>query len=103
MITVEKVMLRHPNRVPVYIDRKPGVTDVPELERHKYLVPKDMTVGAFMYIIRKNIKLTPEKAIFIFVNNTLPPTFALIGSLYNQHKDKDGYMRIYYTGENTFG
>lgn len=27
-----------------------------------------------MYVVRKRIKLSPEKAIFIFVKNILPPT-----------------------------
>jgi hypothetical protein len=31
-------------------------------------------VGQFVYVIRKRIKLSPEKAIFIFINNILPPT-----------------------------
>lgn len=38
------------------------------------MVPSDFTVGQFVYMIRKKIKLTEEKAIFIFVNNVLPPT-----------------------------
>ena len=37
-------------------------------------MPADLTVGQFVYVIRKRIKLSPEKAIFIFVNNVLPPT-----------------------------
>ena len=96
-------MLRYPDRIAVYLTRKPGKSDVPEIDRHKYLVPKDMTVGGFICIIRKHIKLTPEKAIFIFVDNILPPTSALMGSMYNEHKDEDGYLRVSYTGENTFG
>lgn len=40
----------------------------------RYLVPADLTVGQFVYVIRKRIKLSPEKAIFIFVKNVLPPT-----------------------------
>jgi hypothetical protein len=40
----------------------------------RYLVPSDLTVGQFVYVIRKRIKLSPEKAIFIFVKNVLPPT-----------------------------
>jgi hypothetical protein len=31
-------------------------------------------VGQFVYVIRKRIKLSSEKAIFIFVDNVLPPT-----------------------------
>lgn len=41
---------------------------------YRYLVPADLTVGQFVYVIRKRIKLSAEKAIFIFVDNALPPT-----------------------------
>lgn len=40
----------------------------------RYLVPADLTVGQFVYVIRKRIKVSPEKAIFMFVKNVLPPT-----------------------------
>ena len=44
----------------------------------RYLVPADLTVGQFVYVIRKRIKLNAEKAIFIFVHNVLPPTGFLL-------------------------
>ena len=37
-------------------------------------MPADLTVGQFVYVIRKRIKVSPEKAIFMFVKNVLPPT-----------------------------
>jgi GABA(A) receptor-associated protein len=37
-------------------------------------------VGQFVYVIRKRIKLSPEKAIFIFVKNVLPPTGEAVGA-----------------------
>lgn len=41
----------------------------------RYLVPADLTVGGqFVYVVRKRIKLGPDKAIFIFVKSLLPPT-----------------------------
>ena len=69
----------------------------------RYLVPSDLTVGQFVYVIRKRIKLEPEKAIFIFVNNTLPSTAALMSQIYKDHKDEDGFLYVTYSGENTFG
>lgn len=66
-------------------------------------MPADLTIGQFVYVIRKRIKLTSEQAIFIFVNNVLPPTAAMISSVYKEHKDQDGFLYITYTGENTFG
>ena len=49
-------------------------------------MPADLTVGQFVYVIRKRIKLSPEKAIFIFVDEVLPPTAALMSSIYEEHK-----------------
>jgi hypothetical protein len=43
-------------------------------------------VGQFVYVIRKRIKLAPEKAIFIFVDEVLPPTAALMAAIYDEHK-----------------
>jgi len=63
----------------------------------------DLTVGQFVYVIRKRISIPSDKAIFIFVNNTLPPTAALMSTVYEQHRDEDGFMYMMYSGENTFG
>jgi GABA(A) receptor-associated protein len=49
-----------------------------------------------VYVIRKRIKLSPEKAIFIFVDEVLPPTAALMSSIYEEHKDEDGFLYITY-------
>lgn len=38
----------------------------------RYLVPVDTTLGQFVYVIRKRINLSAEKAIFMFVDNVLP-------------------------------
>lgn len=40
----------------------------------RYLVPGDITVGQFVHTVRKKIKLSADKAIFVFVKNTLPST-----------------------------
>ena len=53
-------------------------------------------MGQFVYVIRKRIKLSPEKAIFIFVDEVLPPTAALMSSIYEEHKDEDGFLYITY-------
>lgn len=54
-------------------------------------------------MVRKRIKLSPEKAIFIFINNVLPPTAALMSKIYDEYKDEDGFLYVQYSGENTFG
>lgn len=65
-------------------------------------MPADLTVGQFVYVIRKRIKLSPEKAIFIFVDEVLPPTAALMSSIYEEHKDEDGFLYITYVFHTRF-
>lgn len=40
----------------------------------RYLVPRDMSVGQFIHILSSRLHLTPGKALFVFVKNTLPQT-----------------------------
>ncbi|KAF9425532.1 ubiquitin-like protein atg8 [Podila epigama] len=98
----ERIRQKYPDRIPV-ICEKVEKSDIETIDKKKYLVPADLTVGQFVYVIRKRIKLPSEKAIFIFVNEVLPPTAALMSSIYEEHQDPDGFLYITYSGENTFG
>merc|ERR1712167_471641 len=93
---------KYPDRIPVIVE-KADKSDIVDIDKKKYLVPADLTVGQFVYVIRKRIKLSPEKAIFIFVNNVLPPTAQLMSKIYEESKDEDGFLYVTYSGENTFG
>ncbi|RHY96875.1 hypothetical protein DYB35_006944 [Aphanomyces astaci] len=98
----QRIRSKYPDRIPV-ICEKADRSEIPDIDKKKYLVPADLTVGQFVYVIRKRIKLSPEKAIFIFINNVLPPTAALMSNIYEEQKDSDGFLYITYSGENTFG
>ncbi|XP_076907180.1 autophagy-related protein 8f-like isoform X1 [Bidens hawaiensis] len=64
---------KYPDRILVIVE-KAERSDVPNIDKKRYLVPAELTGGQFVYVIRKRIKLSAEKAIFIFVDNALPPT-----------------------------
>ncbi|KAI8525110.1 hypothetical protein RHMOL_Rhmol13G0203100 [Rhododendron molle] len=97
-----RIREKYPERIPVIVERAER-SDVPEVDKKKYLVPADLTVGQFVYVVRKRIKLSAEKAIFVFVNNVLPPTAVLMSAIYEENKDEDGFLYMTYSGENTFG
>ncbi|KAI3440877.1 Autophagy-related protein [Psidium guajava] len=97
-----RIREKYPDRIPVIVERAEK-TDVPDIDKKKYLVPADLTVGQFVYVVRKRIKLSPEKAIFVFVKNILPPTAAMMSAIYDENKDEDGFLYMTYSGENTFG
>ena len=97
----KSIIEKYPNRIPVIVECKDDI--LPHLDKSKYLVPRDITVGQFVYVIRKRIELKPEQAIFLFINNTLPPTASTLEEQYNLHRDEDGFLYIEYRGESTFG
>ncbi|GES78331.1 autophagy-like protein 8 [Rhizophagus clarus] len=73
----ERIRQKYPDRIPV-ICEKVEKSDIATIDKKKYLVPADLTV-------------------------VLPPTAALMSSIYEEHKDDDGFLYITYSGENTFG
>ena len=97
-----RVRAKYPDRVPIICERSQE-SSIADIDKKKYLVPADLTVGQFVYVIRKRIKMRPGDAIFIFINKRLPPTAALIGTMYEEHKDRDGFLYVTYSGESTFG
>ncbi|KAI8816328.1 putative autophagy-related protein 8 [Fimicolochytrium jonesii] len=98
----EKIRQKYPDRIPCIVE-KAEKSVVGKIDKKKYLVPCDLTIGQFVWVIRKRIQLTPEKAIYIFVNNVIPPTASLLSQVYAEHKDEDGFLYIVYSSENTFG
>lgn len=97
-----RLIEKYPTRVPIIVNRAKNA-NIQDIDKHKFLVPRDQTVGQMVYVIRKRIKLSPEKAIFVFVNNILPPTAALISDIYKNYKNEDDFLYINYSGENVFG
>jgi len=97
-----RIRTKYPDRIPVIAEKSASST-IPDIDKKKYLVPSDLTMGQFVYVIRKRIKLAPDAAIFIFVNNTLPPAAELMSKIYKDQADEDGFLYVTYSGESTFG
>ena len=99
----EKIQSKYPNRFPVII-HKSKKCKLDEIEKTKFLIPGDLTMGQVIYIIRKRIKLNDTESVFLFVNDSiLPPTSSTISSIYESNKDEDGFLYISYCNENVFG
>ena len=87
-----KIINKYPDRIPIIVEKHKSCNY--DISKTKFLSPKNLTLGQFVYIIRKNIKLSPEKAIFVTINGLLPPTSALMSDLYDLIKMK--MIFIYY-------
>ena len=80
-----RVLQKYPDRCPIIVDRLDG-SSAPILKKNKYLVPRDLTVGQLIYMIRKYLKVKPEQAIFLFVKETIPPTSSLVGDVFEKKR-----------------
>ena len=98
-----RIMSKYPNKIPIICEKHSSCKDVKQIEKKKYLVASDYTCGQFIYIIRSQLQLRPEQAIFLFVNDSIPPTSQTVSQLYYDHKDEDGFLYVKYASENTFG
>jgi GABA(A) receptor-associated protein len=99
---VDVILRKYPSYIPIIVRYK---TKHFILSKTKYLVSGEMTIGQFIFILRKKItNLTHAQGLFLFVNNTLPPSSHLLYDIYNQYKDPENNM-LFMTLciENTFG
>lgn len=87
-----------------YPDRKPAVitpskkSRLPYLKKNKYLLPNEMQIGNVLGIIRKEIFLKPQEALFLLVNNKLLSNTTTVSEAFEGE-----VINIEYTIENTFG
>jgi GABA(A) receptor-associated protein len=88
-----RIREKYPERVPVICERSER-SDVMDIDKKKYLVPSDLTVGQFVYVIRKRLKLPPEQAIYLFVNGNIPATSELMSCVYQEHVSEDGFLYV---------
>lgn len=98
-----KIRKKYDDRIPVIVELAIKDKKTHTLDKSKYLVPNELSVGQFIYVIRKRMSVLPEQAIFVFVNNTLPPTSQMMSTIYNEHVDDDGFLYVIVSLENTFG
>ena len=97
-----RILGKYPERIPIIVCKADNCT-LPDIDKQKYLVPKEFTLGQFIYVVRKRIKLDANEALFVLVNNSLQPGNSLIETIYESNKDKDKFLYITYSSENTFG
>lgn len=97
------ILEKYPDRVPLIIQPSKNDKDVYPIDKSKYITPRDLTMMQLQQIIRKRIRFPSERALFMFVNNKLFPITSMVGNIYDENKDPDGFLYVTYCQENTFG
>ena len=100
------MLAKHPLKVPVIVERAGPKTQ--QIAKKKFLVPRDLCMGQMSDVIRKQLHLRAEDALFLFVGGppgrgTLASVTSTVGSAHSQHADEDCFLYIIYNQENYFG
>ena len=97
----DNIRKKYPDRIPVILEKFDK--RAPDLEKYKYLVPSDANLSLLLLHVRARIKLNPNAAIFLTIQNEICNSSEVLCKLYEEKKDKDGFLYITYSTENTFG
>lgn len=99
----DKIFQEYPNTLPLILEKSDKST-ITDIQKHKFLVPKSMTIGQFIFSLRKMMKINQADGLYLFVNNYfIPKTSSTFEEVYKKYKDKDGFLYIIYSGESVFG
>lgn len=84
-----------------------------ELSSRKFIIPSYLSIGQFVFFLRKHIKLSAEQALFLYVEMldlnektiqcVLPPASDTIEAVYDKFKHVDFLLYFFVETENAFG
>lgn len=103
LIECKRILTKYPDRIPIICEKSKNQKELPDMNKVKFLVPFDLTFGQFICVIRNRLRIRPEVALFFFIDGYIPSSMNVIGELYEQSKQSDGFLYVEYSKENTFG
>lgn len=101
----QRLLQKYPNRIPVIFEKIDS--KAPSLDKHKFLTPIDVVMSSLIAVVRARLKMNKNEALFFFIKvgakMIVPNGDLLVVSLYEIYRGADGFLRIYYGSENTYG
>ena len=100
----EKIIKQYPDKIPIICEKDPR-SKLKDIEKTKYLMPKDLTVSQFHLIIRNKIELNQEESLFLLVDGKISLVGeSRLGDIYEKYANKeDGFLYIVYVGNEYMG
>ncbi|XP_034037756.1 microtubule-associated proteins 1A/1B light chain 3C [Thalassophryne amazonica] len=98
------IRAKFPNKLPVIVERYVCEKTLPLLDKTKFLVPYELTLGQFHCLLRNKIALDSSQALFLLVaERSIACMSSNMGEVYALHRDADGFLYITYASQETFG
>ena len=100
----EKIRHQFPDKIPIICEKDPK-SKIRDIDKTKYLVPNDLTVSQFSFMIRKRLQLDEKEAFFLLAAGKYSISGETrINEVYNKFSDKDdGYLYVAYASKETWG
>uniref|UniRef100_A0A3Q0T3R2 Microtubule-associated protein 1 light chain 3 gamma, like n=1 Tax=Amphilophus citrinellus TaxID=61819 RepID=A0A3Q0T3R2_AMPCI len=93
---------KFPNKLPVIVERYIREKTLPLLDKTKFLVPYELTLGQFLCLLNK-IALDSTQALFLLVaEKSMSCMSSSMGEVYSHHRDADGFLYITYASQEMF-
>ncbi|XP_014602371.1 PREDICTED: microtubule-associated proteins 1A/1B light chain 3A-like isoform X1 [Polistes canadensis] len=101
---VETIKKRHPDKIPIVVERFPGEKQLPTLDNTKFLVPDYLSVAELIKILRLKLHLNPTQSFYLLTNSrSLVSGSMTMLQLYQREQDEDGYLYILFASQEVFG
>lgn len=97
-----RIRNKYPHSIPIIVEKAKS-SSIVDIDKKKFLAAHDLTLGDFQFVIRRRINLDPTSNIFVYCKDTLPQASTPLSSLYEDHRDPDGFLYLTYSGEHVFG
>ena len=97
----KRIRMKYPDKIPVVCEKLHSRD--PNISKIKYLIPVEVTLAYFIFLIRKNYILNQNEGLFLIINGCIPPASYCFAQLYDLFSDDDGFLYINYSVENVFG
>jgi len=105
----DRILSKYPDRVPIIVIKNKLCKDLPNIDKIKFLVPHDLSVYKFSFILRKKLNLPSHQAFIMYHTDPYNSSkrflngSSLITEIYDNYKSPDGFLYLEYDSENTFG
>uniref|UniRef100_A0A3B3V0Z5 Microtubule-associated protein 1 light chain 3 gamma, like n=1 Tax=Poecilia latipinna TaxID=48699 RepID=A0A3B3V0Z5_9TELE len=77
---------------------------LPLLDKTKFLVPFELTLGQFLCLLRNKIALDGTQTLFLLVaERSMSSMSSSMGDIYSRFRDADGFLYITYASQEAFG
>lgn len=101
----KKIREKYPNYIPIIVEisERSTLFKLSKFDNQKFLIASDITIGQLIYMIRKKLDISTNTAIFLFVDNILPPVSQLLSKVDQEHKSDDLLLYFIVSDESVFG